>query len=147
MPTLFLKNKKIALILGKNTLIVSIYGLNVSFENISFKMRFQKHLGHKYPKYFSCQPWYTKLKLAELGQTKPAEIWQVKSVITKQIKVRKSQENLTISQYYSSKSALWFKFSFTFFYFTYIYPIWSYLKNLILKILQNLKWVVVKCSK
>lgn len=43
---------------------------------------------------------YTKVKLAEHGQPKPAEIQQVKSIITKKLKVIKSQGNLTISQYF-----------------------------------------------
>ena len=43
---------------------------------------------------------YTKVKLAEHGQPKPAEIRQVKSIITKKLKVIKSQGNLTISQYF-----------------------------------------------
>ena len=43
---------------------------------------------------------FTKVNLVEFGQPRSAEIRPVESLITKQWKVVKSQENLTISQYF-----------------------------------------------
>lgn len=48
----FLKSKKTAQILGKNTLVVSIYGVNVSLE-----MQFLEHLGEKTSGPLVCYKW------------------------------------------------------------------------------------------